>query len=70
MHWLLDVHFDEDYFRVANQTIQKNTNLLRKFALSIIKQHKQNAASKRPLSQIIFDCLLSSNNILRPLDKS
>ena len=70
MHWLLDVHFDEDYFRVANQTIQKNTNLLRKFALSIIKQHKQNAASKHPLSQIIFDCLLSSNNILRLLDKS
>lgn len=70
MHWLPDVHFDEDYFRVANQTIQKNMNLLRKFALSIIKQHKQNAASKRPLSQIMFDCLLSPNNILRLLDKS
>ena len=70
MHWLLDVHFDEDYFRVANQTIQKNTNMLRKFALSIIKQYKQNVVSKRPLSQIMFDCLLSSCNILRVLDKS
>lgn len=70
MHWLLDVHFEEDYFRVANQAIQQNMNLLRKFVLSIIKQYKQHTASKRPMSQIMFDCLLSPASILKVLDKS
>lgn len=70
MHWLLDVHFEEDYFRVTNQTIQKNVNLLRKFVLSIVKQYKHNSASKRPLSHIMFDCLLSPCNIIKVLDES
>lgn len=70
MHWLLDVHFEEDYFRVVNQTIQKNMNLIRKFVLSIVKRYKLNSNSKRPMSQIMFDCLLSSANIVKVLDKS
>lgn len=70
MHWLLDVHFSEDYFRVANQTVQKNMNLLRKFVLSVLKRYKANTASKRPLSQLMFDCLLSPDNILMLLAQS
>lgn len=58
MHWLLDVHFDEDYFRVINITVQQNFNLLRKFALSVVKQYKLRSGSKRPLSQLMFDALL------------
>lgn len=58
MHWLLDVHFDEDFCRVEDKTVQQNLNILRKFALSIIKTFKQKNASKRPLSNIMFDCLL------------
>lgn len=65
MHWLLDVHFSEDYFRVINQTIQKNVNLLRKFALSIIKLFKQQTNSKKPMSQIMFDFLLNPNSLRR-----
>ena len=67
MHWLLDVHFEEDYLRIANKTIQENMNLLRKFALGMIKQYKSRTASKRPLSKLMFDCLLDSNMILRVL---
>ena len=58
MHWLLDVHFSEDYCRIVNRTIQQNLNMLRKFALSLIKQFKASSNSKRPISQIMFNCLL------------
>ena len=67
MHWLLDVYFGEDYLRVANKTIQENMNLLRKFSLGLIKQYKAKTASKRPLSKLMFDCLLDSSMILRVL---
>ena len=58
MHWALDVHFSEDYCRIVNRIIQQNLNMLRKFALSIIKQFKANTNSKRAISKIMFDCLL------------
>ena len=67
MHWLLDVHYEEDCLRVANKTIQENMNLLRKFSLGLIKQYKAATGSKRALSKIMFDCLLDSNTILRVL---
>jgi len=58
MHWILDIHFSEDYCRIVNKIIQQNLNMLRKFALSLIKQFKANTYSKRPISQIMFQCLL------------
>ena len=58
MRWILDVHFSEDYCRIVNRTIQQNLNVLRKFALSIIKQFKASTNSKRVISKIMFDCLL------------
>lgn len=58
MHWLLDVHFGEDFCRIEDKTVQQNLNILRKFALSIIKTFKQKNSSKRPLSHIMFNCLL------------
>ena len=33
MHWLLDVHFDEDRCRVQSKNVQQNLNMLHKFAL-------------------------------------
>ena len=70
MHWLLDVHFEEDYLRVANQTIQENVNLLRKFALNMIKQFKDRTSSKRPISKIMFDCLLDPLAMIRVLSQN
>lgn len=70
MHWLLDVHFGEDYLRVANKTIQENMNLLRKFSLGLIRQYKTKTSSKRALSKLMFDCLLDCNMILRILSQN
>ena len=63
MHWILDVHYSEDFYRIVNRTVQQNLNMLRKFALSIIKQFKAVSDSKRPLSHIIFNCLLNLSDI-------
>ena len=63
MHWLLDVHYSEDYCRIVNQTIQENLNILRKFALSLIKQFRTVTHSKSPISRIMFDCLLNPQTI-------
>lgn len=63
MHWMPDVQFDEDFFRVVNISIQKNMNMLRKFTLSIVKQYKECTSSKTPMSRIMFDCLLSPEHI-------
>ena len=41
----------------------QNLNMLRKFTLSIIKQFKADSNSKRPLSQIMFNCLLNPSGI-------
>ncbi len=63
MHWLLDVHYEEDYCRIGNRTIQQNLNLLRKFSISLLKQYKTRISSKRALSKIMLDCLLESSKI-------
>ena len=64
MHWLLDVHFGEDFCRVEDENVQKNLNALRKCAVNHIKMHKLKSASKRPVSKILLDCLLDPSAIL------
>lgn len=68
MHWLLDVHYSEDYCRIENRTSQQNLNLLRKFTISLIKQYKERTASKRAMSKIMLDCLLDPNRICAVLE--
>jgi predicted transposase YbfD/YdcC len=34
MHWLLDVHFGEDYCRIENANVQQTLNMVRKIALN------------------------------------
>ncbi len=63
MHWLLDVHFREDYFRVVNATIQENMNLLRKFVINLIKTYKTRSQVKRPISNIMLACLLDASRL-------
>jgi hypothetical protein len=60
MHWLLDVHFGEDFCRVEDENIQQNLNIIRKIVLNSIKTFKDKTNSKRPISKIMFDCLLES----------
>jgi len=63
MHWLLDVHFGEDFCPVEDRNVQQNLNILRKIVITCIKLLKGKNESKRPVSKIIFDCLLDSQNI-------
>ena len=67
MHWLLDVHFEEDWCRVEDKNIQQNLNILRKAAINLIKLFKSDTQSKNAISKIMFDCLLEPRNILRIL---
>jgi len=64
MHWLLDVHFGEDFCRVEDSNVQQILNIIRKIALNSIKDHKEKTGSKRPISKIMLDCLLDHENIL------
>lgn len=68
MHWLLDVHFAEDYCRVEDENIQRNLNMARKVALNIIKLHKAKKLDKRPISNIMLECLLELERLLELID--
>lgn len=65
MHWLLDVHFEEDWCMVEDKVVQEHLNMFRKAAINIIKQFKTKTASKKAVSKIMLDCLIDSNAILR-----
>jgi predicted transposase YbfD/YdcC len=58
MHWLLDVHFGEDSCRAEDPNIQQNLNIVRKVALNALRGYKDRSGDKRPLSKIMFGCLL------------
>lgn len=68
LHWLLDVHYGEDYCRIENRTIQQNLNLLRKFSISLLKQYKARISSKRAMSKIMLDYLLEYSKICEVLE--
>lgn len=70
LHWLLDVHFGEDYCRVANRNVQQNLNMARKISLNIIKRYKTRHANKRALSHVMLDCLLDESLIEKVLEKT
>lgn len=58
MHWLLDVHFGEDFCRAADKNEQKNLNVLRKLALNLVRFYQMNFEPRQALSRIMFNCLL------------
>lgn len=70
MHWLLDVHFEEDWCRAEDKNIQQNLNIFRKCAINLIKLFKAATQSKRPMSNIMFDCLLDLQALLQIVDKN
>ena len=39
LHWVLDVTFDEDQSRTRNRHMANNLSWLRRFAISLLKQH-------------------------------
>ena len=69
MHWLLDVHFGEDFCRVEDENIQQTLNMIRKISLNSVKNYKEKIKSKQPLSKIMFDCLLDCNGLIPILER-
>jgi len=72
MHWLLDVHFCEDFCRIEDKNVQQNLNIVRKIAINSVKRYKEDFAIKSPMSKIMFGCLLDCENLLSllALDKN
>ena len=64
MHWLLDVHFSEDFCRIEDDNTQQLLNIIRKIPLNTIKSYKSKNDIKRPISKIMFDCLLEPHLLL------
>ena len=64
MHWLLDVHYAEDFCRIEDEIAQQNLNIDRKISLNGIKNYKNKSGDKRPISAIMFDCLLQPRKLL------
>ncbi len=64
MHWLLDVHFSENFYRIEERNPQQSLNIIRKIAINSIKTYKERTNIKCPLSKIMFECLLDCQNLL------
>jgi predicted transposase YbfD/YdcC len=64
MHWLLDVHFAEDFCRAEDANIQQNLNIVRKIALNAIRDYKNRHGSERAFSKIMLDCLLDTDILM------
>jgi predicted transposase YbfD/YdcC len=64
MHWLLDVHFGEDFCRVLSKDGQQNLNIVRKIVLNHIRRYKESSNIKRPFSNIMLDCLIDPYNLI------
>ena len=68
MHWLLDVHFNEDFCRVEDKNVQQNLNMVRKIVFNSVKLYKTKTGDKKPISKIMLDCLLEPNSLISILD--
>jgi len=63
MHWLLDVHFNEDDCRVRDSNTNQNLNIIRKIVLNYVRKYKNESGTKLPLSKLMFACLLDCEKI-------
>ena len=70
MHWLLDVHFEEDFCLIESKAVQQHMNMFRKAAINLIKFFKSRTETKRPVSNIMLDCLIDPSYILQVIDKN
>lgn len=65
MHWLLDVHFSEDFCRAAEQRTQENLNIIRKIVINSMRIYKNANNSKAAFSHLMLDCMIDPKRILR-----
>jgi predicted transposase YbfD/YdcC len=65
MHWLLDVHFNEDFCRVAEQRTQESLNIIRKIVLNLLRSYKNEHNIKTAFSELMFECLLNPVSVVK-----
>ena len=59
-HWLLDMNYGEDESRVRNKNSQECLNIIRKYAISILKKYIENNPVKRKaLSANMRKCMMN-----------
>lgn len=63
MHWLLDVHFQEDKTKVWSMNVQKNLNIMRKIALNLARLYKNRYEPRATISGILKRNLFDLNNL-------
>ncbi len=68
MHWLLDVHFQEDRTKVWDMNVQKSLNLTRKIVLNLAKAFNACLPRKLPISAILKRNLFDLSNLKLFLD--
>ncbi len=55
LHWVLDVHFDEDGNRARKDNAPENLAILRKLALNILRSHPDRASIRRKIKRAGWD---------------
>ena len=68
MHWLLDVHYQEDKTRVWDMNVQKTLNITRKIALDMAKIFRLKTCAKTPISGVLKRNLFDLKNLAGFLD--
>ena len=68
MHWLLDVHFNEDSCRLRSTNSNENMNMIRKIALNYLRIYKNDNKSNLPFSKLMLSCLCDCDEILKFID--
>ena len=63
MHWLLDVHFQEDKTKVWDMNVQEVLNIMRKIALNLAREYKNRYEPRKPISGILKRNLFDINNL-------
>ena len=58
MHWLLDVHFSEDFCRACERRTQENLNIIRKIIINILRLYKSNTNPKAAFSHLMLECMI------------
>lgn len=70
MHWLLDVHFEEDWCLIEDKVLQQHLNMFRKAAINLIRLFKSKTESNKAISKIMLDCLIDLSSILRVIGQN
>lgn len=64
LHWVLDVHFKEDHCRTRSGYADANLALLRRLAVSVVKQYKP---EKKSINSMMLRCTLRDDELLKML---